>query len=61
MMKLFQTKCWHDEVRQMLMDGHTDLRTDGNRTGLTETYAQTVSADCDLDLCPSDIVIAHDT
>ena len=31
------------------------------RTGFTEVYAQSLSADCDLDLWPSDMVLICDT
>ena len=31
------------------------------RTGSTEVYAQSLSVDCDLDLCPSDMVLVRDT
>ena len=31
------------------------------RTGFTEVYAQILSADCDLDLCPSEMVLLRDT
>ena len=31
------------------------------RTGFTEVHAQSVSADCDLELYPSDIVLLRDT
>ena len=31
------------------------------RTGFTEVYAQSLSADCDLDLGPSDMVLIRDT
>ena len=30
-------------------------------TGFTEAYAQSLSAACDLDLLPSDMVLVHDT
>ena len=30
------------------------------RTGFTEVYAQSLNADCDLDLSPSDMVLFHD-
>ena len=32
-----------------------------SRTGFTEVYAQSLSADWDLDLQPSDMVFVHDT
>ena len=31
------------------------------RTGFTEVYAQSLSADCDLDLWPSDMLLNRDT
>ena len=31
------------------------------QTGFTEVYAQSLSADCELDLWPSDMVLVHDT
>ena len=31
------------------------------RTGFIEDYAQSLSVDCDLDLCPSDMVLVRDT
>ena len=31
------------------------------RTGFTEVYAQSLSANCDLDLCLSDMVLVRDT
>ena len=31
------------------------------RTGFTEVFAQSLSADCDLDLLPSDMVLVRDT
>ena len=31
------------------------------RTGFTDVYAQSLSADCDLDLWPSDMVLVCDT
>ena len=31
------------------------------RTGTTEVYAQSLSADCDLDLWPSNMVFVHNT
>ena len=31
------------------------------RTGFTEVYAQSLSADCDLDFLPSDMVLVRDT
>ena len=31
------------------------------QTGFTEVYAQSLSADCDLDLSPSDIVLVRHT
>ena len=30
-------------------------------TGFTEVYAQSLSADCDLDILPSDMVLVRDT
>ena len=34
---------------------------DRTRTGFTEVYAQSLSADCVLDLWPSDMVLVRDT
>ena len=34
---------------------------DRTRTGFTEVYAQSLSADCDLDLWPSEMVLVRDT
>ena len=31
------------------------------QTGFTEIYAQSLSADCDIDLWPNDMVLVHDT
>ena len=31
------------------------------RTGFTEVYAQSLGADCDLDLLPSDVVFVRGT
>ena len=31
------------------------------QTGFTDIYAQSLSADCDLDLWPSDMVLVHNT
>ena len=34
---------------------------DRTQTGFTEVYPQSLSADCDLDLLPSDMVLVCDT
>ena len=34
---------------------------DRTRTDITEVYAQSLSADCDLDIWPSDMVLVCDT
>ena len=34
---------------------------DRTETGVIEVYAQGLSADCNLDLWPSDMVLVHDT
>ena len=47
--KLFLNPAMHNKVM-----GRT-------RTGFTEVYAQSFSADCDLDLFPSDMVLVRDT
>ena len=44
---------WNPTVHNKVM-GRT-------RTGFTEVYAQSLSADCDLDLWPSDMVLFRDT
>ena len=31
------------------------------QTGFTEVYAQSLRADCDLDLEPSDMILVHNT
>ena len=47
--KLFSNPIMHNKVM-----GRT-------RTGFTEVYPQSLSADCDLDLRPSDMVLIRDT
>ena len=47
--KLFSNPTMHNKVM-----GRT-------RTGFTEVYAQSLSADCDLDLWPSDMVLVRNT
>ena len=47
--KLFSNPTMHNEVM-----GRT-------RTGLTEVHAQSLSADCDLDFRPSDMILICDT
>ena len=46
--KLFSNPTMHNKVM-----GRT-------RTGFTEVYAQSLSVDCVLDLCPSDMVLVRD-
>ena len=46
--KLFSYPTMHNKVM-----GRT-------QTGFTDVYAQKFSADCDLDLLPSDMVLVHD-
>ena len=40
---------------------HRCLSYGQTRTGSTKIYAQILSADCDIDLWPSDMVLVHDT
>ena len=47
--KLFSNPIMHNKVM-----GRT-------RTGLSEVYAQSLSADCDLDRSPSDMILVRDT
>ena len=47
--KLFLNSTMHNKVMGL------------TRTGSTEVYAQSLSADCDLNLWPSDMVLVRDT
>ena len=47
--KLFLNPTMHNKVMGL------------TRTGFTEVYTQSLSADCDLDLQPSDMFFFHDT
>ena len=39
----------------------TKLWADKTQTGFTGIYAQSLSADCDIDLWPNSMVLVHDT
>ena len=47
--KLFSNPIMHNKIMGL------------TRTGFAEVYAQSLSADSDLELCPSDTVLASDT
>ena len=57
------SSCHDDHLCQIIFSNPTmhDKVMDGTRTGSAEVYAQILSADCDLDLRPSDMVLVRNT
>ena len=61
MVPICKTSFCHDNhlCQVIIKSRHKVL--DQTQTGFTEAYAQSLRAECDLDLWPSDMVLVHDT
>ena len=62
MVFIYITSSCHDSLRQMILYPTMHDKVMGQtRTGFSETYAQSLRVNCDLDLCPSNMILVRDT